>query len=195
VERDVRDDYKRFFRKLELPGISLDHENVAASGEAFPQPPYPERVVLHRHHTFGRPRELAGKHPSTRTDLDHEVGSSHAGRGDYPARRALVLQKILPRLASAAAPPAVPFPEVCMLLLTSPFASRHLWDHPPSSACRCFAVTREAGRLVVQPFSLQFSGGGLYEKRSGKNQTGKDTRQGDQAAHGGISCPKKRRPA
>ena len=53
------------------------------------------RIVFHSHNPPGHPRELAGEHPSSGPELDHEVVLSHSGLCDYPACDPPVLEEVL----------------------------------------------------------------------------------------------------
>ena len=73
----------------------MDDEDVAVTSEAFSQALRPVRIVFHSHHPPCHPRELAGEHPSSGPELDHEVVLSHSGFCDYPACDPAFLEEVL----------------------------------------------------------------------------------------------------
>ena len=114
AKRNVRDDRERLSGKLHLEGIFMDHEDIGLTRELFSQAQGPVRIVFHSHNPPGHPRELAGEHPSSGPELDHEVVLSHSGLCDYPACDPPVLEKVLAQLTPAPSPIVAPF------LLTAP---------------------------------------------------------------------------
>src|SRR5688572_23419682 len=88
----------------------MDHDGDAPFRETLSQAHGPVRIVLHNHNPPGHPRELAGEHPSSGPELDHEVVLSHSGLCDYPVCDPPVFEKVLTQLAPAPSPIVAPFP-------------------------------------------------------------------------------------